>query len=172
MNALQLVKHHGFGNDFLIAFHVDAPDVDLAALARAACDRRRGVGADGLLIGDSDPRANARMALFNADGSRAEISGNGVRCFAHALAVRRGGLSTLTIRTDAGIRRVERFENGFELFRPHRIAEDFDAVPVRVNPEPDAASIRIARIILRRDQIGQVWHEAVFTHHPSPTGQR
>jgi diaminopimelate epimerase len=107
MNALQLVKHHGFGNDFLIAFHVDVPEADLPALARVVCDRRRGVGADGLLIGESDPGANARMVLLNADGSRAEISGNGIRCFAHALAVRRGDLSPLTIHTDAGLRRVD-----------------------------------------------------------------
>ncbi len=47
------------------------------------------------------------MVLFNADGSRPEISGNGVRCFAHALAVRHGDLSAATIHTDAGLRRVE-----------------------------------------------------------------
>ena len=44
MNLLQLVKHHGFGNDFLIAFHVDLEEAGLAAVARAVCDRRRGVG--------------------------------------------------------------------------------------------------------------------------------
>jgi diaminopimelate epimerase len=109
MNALQLVKHHGFGNDFLIAFHVDLPDAKLAALARAACDRRRGVGADGLMIGESDPDTSARMALFNADSGRAEISGNGIRCFAHALAKRAGWTLPVRtrIRTDAGIRQVE-----------------------------------------------------------------
>ena len=47
------------------------------------------------------------MVLFNADGSRAEMSGNGIRCFAQALATRRGDLAELTIRTDAGPRRVE-----------------------------------------------------------------
>jgi diaminopimelate epimerase len=105
--AVQFVKHHGLGNDFLVAFHVDRSDEDLAALARAVCDRRRGVGADGLLIGGSDPRASARMVLFNADGSRAEMSGNGIRCFSHALANRRGNLSEQTISTDAGLRTVE-----------------------------------------------------------------
>ncbi len=52
MNALQLVKHHGFGNDFLIAFDVGLQEAELATLARAVCRRRRGIGADGLLIGD------------------------------------------------------------------------------------------------------------------------
>lgn len=104
---VQLVKHHGLGNDFLVVFHVDRPDDELAALAVAACDRRRGIGADGLLIGESDAEASARMVLFNADGSRAEMSGNGIRCFAHALARRCDDLSRMTIRTDAGLREVE-----------------------------------------------------------------
>jgi diaminopimelate epimerase len=109
MNTLQLVKHHGLGNDFLIAFHVDLPGPELSDLARRVCDRRRGVGADGLLIGESHPDASAEMVLFNADGGRAEISGNGLRCFAHALARRRGddGSVQMTIATDAGLRRIE-----------------------------------------------------------------
>ena len=71
VNALQLVKYHGFGNDFLIGFDVDLSPPELAALARRVCDRRRGVGADGLIIGESDPDVSAEMVLFNADGSRA-----------------------------------------------------------------------------------------------------
>lgn len=109
MNSLELVKHHGLGNDFLIGFHVDLPEPELSDLARRVCDRRRGVGADGLLIGESHPDASAEMLLFNADGGRAEISGNGLRCFAHALARRRGdeGAVRMTIATDAGLRGVD-----------------------------------------------------------------
>ena len=82
--TLELTKHHGLGNDFLVVFH---PHVDdLPALARRLCDRRRGIGADGLLVGESDDGYAARMVLYNADGSRAEMSGNGIRCFAQALA--------------------------------------------------------------------------------------
>lgn len=109
MNDLQLVKLHAFGNDFLVAFHVDLSEPDLGALARRACDRHRGIGADGLLIGESHPDASAEMVLFNANGGRAEMSGNGIRCFAHALARRRRdeGAVTMTIATDAGLRRVQ-----------------------------------------------------------------
>ena len=85
---LVLTKHHGFGNDFLVVFH---PHVDdLGELARVVCDRRRGIGADGLLVGASAPSASAsaQMVLYNADGGRAEMSGNGIRCFAQALAMR------------------------------------------------------------------------------------
>ncbi len=102
---MRLTKHHGLGNDFLVVFH---PGVeDLPALARRLCDRRRGVGADGLLVGETEEGLAARMHLFNADGSRAEMSGNGIRCFAQALAARRGDLLPQRIMTDAGIRTVE-----------------------------------------------------------------
>lgn len=108
MADLELTKHHGLGNDFLVAFH---PHVeDLAALARRLCDRRRGIGADGLLIGESEPGCAARMILFNSDGSRAEMSGNGIRCFAQALARRRGDLAPQCILTDAGDRLVTLYE--------------------------------------------------------------
>ena len=87
---MQLVKHHGLGNDFLVAFPDEScdelPESALAELTVRLCDRRTGVGADGLLIGLDDARADVRMVLFNADGSRAEMSGNGIRCFAHAFA--------------------------------------------------------------------------------------
>jgi diaminopimelate epimerase len=104
MNTLTLTKHHGLGNDFLVAFH---PQVDdLPALARRVCDRHRGIGADGLLVGESADGYAAEMVLYNADGSRAEMSGNGIRCFAQALAARRGDMVPQRILTDAGERCV------------------------------------------------------------------
>jgi diaminopimelate epimerase len=105
MSTITFTKHHGLGNDFLIVFHPD-PSLDLAAIARRLCDRKRGVGADGLLIGESEQGYAARMVLYNADGSRAAMSGNGIRCFAQALADRRGDLTDQRILTDAGERTV------------------------------------------------------------------
>lgn len=104
MTKLSLSKHHGLGNDFLVAF--DPVPGDARELSRRLCDRRRGVGADGLLIVGDAPGYDARMVLYNADGSRAEMSGNGIRCFAQALAARRGRLDDLVVLTDAGERRV------------------------------------------------------------------
>ena len=104
MTSLTLTKHHGLGNDFLVVFH---PGVsDLPQLARRLCDRRRGIGADGLLVAESADGYTAAMTLYNADGSRAEMSGNGIRCFAQALAARRGNLDPQLISTDAGDRLV------------------------------------------------------------------
>ena len=102
-------KHHGLGNDFLVLFDhepggapISVPDP--AALARRVCDRRWGIGADGLLIASEAEGHAAQMVLYNADGSRAEMSGNGIRCFAHAVAMRRGDLADQLVLTDAGDR--------------------------------------------------------------------
>ncbi len=102
--TVQLSKHEALGNDFLVTFH---PHVDdLPAFARELCDRRRGIGSDGLLVGESADGYAAQMVLYNADGSRAEMSGNGIRCFAQALASRRGDEHPQRILTDAGERLV------------------------------------------------------------------
>jgi len=105
MTSLTLTKHHGLGNDFLVAF--DPGVADPAAFARSVCDRRTGIGADGLLVGTAAEGYTARMTLYNADGSRAEMSGNGIRCFAQAVAKRSGDLAPQRILTDAGDRIVE-----------------------------------------------------------------
>lgn len=104
MTTLTLTKHHGLGNDFLVVF--DPLATDPAELARRLCDRRLGIGADGLLVAESAAGYAARMTLYNADGSRAEMSGNGIRCFAQAIARRDDTLADQLILTDAGDRLV------------------------------------------------------------------
>ena len=98
-----MTKHHGLGNDFLVTF-VDEVPSDASELAVALCDRRIGIGADGLIFG-IDTGSTPVMRLFNGDGSSAEISGNGLRCFVQALAMRR---NVQTLETDvdtlAGVR--------------------------------------------------------------------
>ena len=103
---MQLTKHHGLGNDFLVL--LGSTPIE-PALARALCDRHTGVGADGLLwAGPGTDGADITMTLHNADGSRAEMSGNGIRCLAQAVARDRGTDSIdLTVATDAGLRHVE-----------------------------------------------------------------
>lgn len=110
MPTLTLSKHHGLGNDFLVLLDTDdAYAADTKALAVALCDRHRGIGADGLIrLGPG-----LRMHLFNADGSRAEMSGNGIRCLAQAIidnAVHGG--PEFEIITDAGPRWVAVGYNG------------------------------------------------------------
>lgn len=106
---MQLSKHHGLGNDFLVLLdEIGATPAD-PELARVLCDRRTGIGADGLLwVGPPSAGGDVTMTLHNADGSRAEMSGNGIRCLAQAVArARRVGAIDLAVATDAGLRRVE-----------------------------------------------------------------
>ncbi|MCB1000321.1 MAG: diaminopimelate epimerase [Acidimicrobiales bacterium] len=133
MTTLQLTKHHGLGNDFLVVFHPPVPPARLPALAVALCDRRTGIGADGLLVAESEPGYAARMWLYNADGSRAEMSGNGIRCFAQALALRRGDLDGQTILTDAGDRHVRLVATD----RADTIEASVDMGEIRAGSEPE-----------------------------------
>jgi diaminopimelate epimerase len=70
----------GTGNDFLFVEAQAADERDWPALSQAMCERHYGAGADGLIVVLPSERADVRMRLFNADGSEAEVSGNGVRC--------------------------------------------------------------------------------------------
>ena len=111
---MKLTKHHGLGNDFLVLADPDGSAAVDADLARAVCDRHRGFGADGLLhltAGDGD--ADITMVLLNADGGRAEMSGNGIGCLVQAaiLADMAKG-PTIVVRTDAGLRTVDIEEGG------------------------------------------------------------
>jgi diaminopimelate epimerase len=100
---MRLEKYQANGNDFLILLDLDDKQPVDEATARAVCDRHRGVGADGLIRVTAGPT----MQLFNADGGRAETSGNGLRCVARALvdASLESG-PDFTITDDAGTHRV------------------------------------------------------------------
>jgi diaminopimelate epimerase len=105
---MRLEKYQALGNDFLVLLDVhDRRPVD-GAVARAACDRHHGIGADGFIRAfDGLHDADVVMELWNADGGRAETSGNGLRCLARAVAD--AGMFTgseLRVATDAGRRRV------------------------------------------------------------------
>ncbi len=106
---MTLAKLHGAGNDFLVLVDPGASWSIGPGLARALCDRREGVGADGLLRALA-PRhgGDLQMELWNADGSIAETSGNGLRCLALA-AIAAGMVNgpRVRIETAAGLREVE-----------------------------------------------------------------
>ena len=104
---IAFTKAHGAGNDFLLTWAEQIPtDTDLPAVARAICNRHTGIGGDGwMLLRDWSIR------LFNADGSEAEISGNGTRCAAALLMDSGRASKDITITTGAGpkhLRLIER----------------------------------------------------------------
>jgi diaminopimelate epimerase len=146
---MKLIKSHAFGNDFLLLDAREAAAVsDRPAFARAVCDRHRGIGADGLMIFEARDGA-ASMRLLNADGSRSEVSGNGLRCLAAWLA-RSGGLepgATIRIETEAGLKVLEllELEEGRYTFRaamgpPDQIA--LETIDVRGQPI-EAVTLRV-----------------------------
>jgi diaminopimelate epimerase len=74
-------KMHGLGNDYLVVDDRSQKISDASALAKKLCERRFSVGADGLLLVCGSKVADVKMRIFNADGSEAEMCGNGIRCF-------------------------------------------------------------------------------------------
>jgi diaminopimelate epimerase len=141
--AVPFAKAHGLGNDFILVDERHCPS-DASAWARRLCDRHLGIGGDGILVYRLKTEAGAvGMRLINADGTDAEISGNGVRCLA-AYVVRKGWMRPRhVVDTGAGPRDVEAFALAESRFR---VATDLGrpilesgAIPVAM--DPPAASV-------------------------------
>jgi len=114
---MQFYKCHGAGNDFVIIdSDTSLEGVDLSKLAKAVCHRRYGIGGDGLLILEKSRSANAKMRIFNPDGSEAEMCGNGIRCFAK-YAFDKGVVTEkiMDIETLAGIKTVSILDDNVEV---------------------------------------------------------
>ena len=122
---MKFSKLQATGNDFIL---VDArtTEGEWSKLARAMCDRHFGIGADGLILVQDSTSADLKMRIFNSDGSEAEVSGNGLRCFAR-YAIEKGSTGkmpprgesrcnrdnrSLTIETLSGIRNVKAYMSG------------------------------------------------------------
>lgn len=74
---LTFYKYHGLGNDFLILNKKEVKNQDIYRLTKKLCDRHFGIGADGIILSDE-----LSMEIYNADGSYAQMCGNGIRCYA------------------------------------------------------------------------------------------
>jgi len=104
---MNFTKLQATGNDFIF---VDARTIerDWPGLAHEMCHRHFGVGADGLILVLNSNKANLRMRLFNLDGSEAELSGNGLRCFAkYAIDRQIAAGPNLTVETMSGVRTIQ-----------------------------------------------------------------
>ncbi|HVN81966.1 MAG TPA: diaminopimelate epimerase [Terriglobia bacterium] len=111
LRTLRFAKLEGSGNDFLVVEDPSGVEQLDTEFVQRICDRHLGIGADGLVAytGLPDGEAHLAMRLFNADGSEAEISGNGLRCLA-ARIFHRGlhAATELRVQTRAGIKRVQK----------------------------------------------------------------
>jgi diaminopimelate epimerase len=144
---MKFSKLQATGNDFIL---IDARTMEKewSKLARAMCDRHFGVGADGLILVQNSTNADLRMRLFNSDGSEAEVSGNGLRCFAK-YAIEKGfagkmssraGRSncSLTIETLSGLRKVKAYVSRNKI----KAAEVNMGLP-RFQPEEIPAKVKV-----------------------------
>ena len=102
MTTIPFVKASACGNDFLLIEGALAP-ADIGAFTRRICDRHEGVGADGVEWMHPHTSADVKINLINADGSEAEISGNGTRCVAAYICAGRG-MEKISILTGAGLK--------------------------------------------------------------------
>jgi diaminopimelate epimerase len=163
---MRLTKHHGLGNDFLVLLDVDGTRPVSPEEAAALCHRRTGLGADGLLRGTSGTAgAQLTMELLNADGSTAEMSGNGIRCLAQAAF--QAGLADppmLTVATDAGRRTVRVVSTSGP--RTHRMSVDMGQAKV-VGPEPEWVEgdvLDAARVDVGNPHVVLRWGGATLPH--------
>ncbi len=138
-HSIPFTKMHGIGNDYVYVNCFEHPIEDASRLSRAISDRHRGVGSDGLILICPSDHADVRMEMYNADGSRAEMCGNGIRCVAkyayeHGLAGRSpmrvetdSGVLTLDIAVESGVVTAVRVDMGPPSLAPADLPADFPA---------------------------------------------
>lgn len=123
--TIPFVKMHGAGNDFVVIDHREPflpADPEATALFAAMCDRRRGIGADGVLLLESSDTADFAMRYYNSDGGHADFCGNGARCIARfALDLGLGAQNVISFATAVG-------EKSARLLGDGRIELQFGAV--------------------------------------------
>jgi diaminopimelate epimerase len=139
---MRFTKMHGAGNDYVyINCFEEKLDVDIPELARRISDRHFGVGGDGLILICPSETADARMRMYNADGSESEMCGNGLRCVAkyvydHGIATKdelrlETGRGILTVQIFANQGRAERIRvnMGTPIFEPEKIPTTLPGTP-------------------------------------------
>lgn len=114
---MNFIKMHGLGNDFILIDNLNSScnSIDFASFAKKYCNRSFGIGADGVLVLSPSKKADASMRVINADGSEAEMCGNGIRCAAKYLVDKRIARSPVKIETLAGIKSIEKLGNNYKV---------------------------------------------------------
>jgi diaminopimelate epimerase len=146
-------KYHGARNDFIVLdARTEAID-NAREFALRWCDRHAGIGADGVLLIETSNRAPLSMRVINADGSEAEMCGNGIRCVARYLDERGEG-ATQTIDTIGGLIRTEVLERG-DIYRVRVDVGEPQFVTVE-GAEPHSALVVVGNphLVLFREMIG------------------
>ena len=170
--GVPIVKTNGTGNDFVLVDERVVSVDDAVAFARRICDRTDGVGADGVLFLQASARFDARMRIVNADGSEAEMCGNGMRCVARYLD-EHDGLDAAIVETAAGpiatrILSRQPYRVAVEMGEP-RVGEPHDVAGVRATP----VDVGNPHVVVRVDDVdavdlarlgSRIEHDARYPH--------
>ncbi|HON10966.1 MAG TPA: diaminopimelate epimerase [Chitinispirillaceae bacterium] len=129
---MNFLKMQGLGNDFILTHEVSAGTVQsVARQAVKLCDRRRGIGADGIIFVLPSQKADLKMRIINSDGSEAEMCGNGIRCFSlYVKLLNLNDIPQLSIETPAGIIRTEFIDEDHIRVNMGRPVLDASRIPV------------------------------------------
>ncbi|MEO5331258.1 MAG: diaminopimelate epimerase [Magnetococcus sp. YQC-5] len=130
---LSFIKCHGSGNDFILIDEQETPlevkESQRSRLVKALCHRESGIGADGVLFYSVEAEADARMRIFNADGSEARMCGNGIRCLGR-YAIEKLGKERVSIGVMQGVLSVGRVPDFF----PSVPAYETEIGPISLDP--------------------------------------
>lgn len=107
MEQIPFTKMHGLGNDFIVISNLNKKYKLSPKQVAFMCERHKGIGADGLILVESSSNADCFMNYYNADGTTAEMCGNGIRCTASFFLQNKQSLKKVTIDTRAGIKKVD-----------------------------------------------------------------
>jgi carbamoyl-phosphate synthase large subunit len=148
VKTLDFIKMQGCGNDYIYFDCFDGQPDDPSALAVKLSDRHFGIGGDGIVLICSSDKADARMRMFNTDGSEGMMCGNAIRCVGKYLHDIKGiGKDTVTVDTLSGIKTLKLFTDGSgsvtgaeadmgkAIFEPEKI-------PVRLKPDKDGKIVK------------------------------
>ncbi len=106
MDLVPCCRMHGLGNDYVFFQQGDVEGLVLADLARAACHRQTGPGGDGIILLGIEPDGVTSFSIINADGTHAELCGNGLRCAAAIVSSRLGGTSEVQLKSAVGLHQM------------------------------------------------------------------
>lgn len=158
---MNVTKMHGLGNDFILFHDAEGATKDYTIVAQELCDRRTGIGADGIVVVMPSEVADVRMRIVNADGSEAEMCGNGIRCFAKYAFDRKlvesdsftvetlAGIMTPTIYVKDGVVENITVNMGKPFFAAHEIPMKVDAEKVIDYPiEVDGNDYLVSSVLM------------------------
>jgi diaminopimelate epimerase len=160
MEEINFWKMSGSGNDFIIIDNRNrvVADTGLTQFITAVCRRKLSVGADGFILIEDSDRADFKWRFFNADGSPAEMCGNGARCAARFADLNGIAETPLSFETDAGVVKAEVHDDRVKVKMPDPVDLELDTIVTLGNGPRTVSSVNtgVPHVVLIEDRIDQI----------------